>query len=130
MADARQPGFQTALVAVAAGGLVSAWITGVLASDYPATSSAAWAILTSILGGAGVKLVLRVLGYEIAYTFAAGALLAGRLAGLLLVQAMPDLGGHAWPELPTLGLYSSFPSLLLSAWIVQLTGGRSRPATS
>ncbi|HEX6490908.1 MAG TPA: hypothetical protein VF002_06000 [Gaiellaceae bacterium] len=126
MADVRQPGFPTALAAVAAGALVSSWSTGLLASRYPAMSSAVWAILTSIAGAACLKLVLRALQYEIAFAFAAGALLAGRVAGLLLGQAMPDLGGHALPGLPTLGLYSCVPTLLLSTWLVQLTGGRRR----
>jgi hypothetical protein len=129
MADVRQPGFVTALVAVAVGGVVSSWISALLAGLAPATSMETWAILTSVFGAVGVKLVLRVLGYDVAFAFAAGALLAGRIAGLVLIQALPDLGGHPVPELPTFGLYSSFPSLLLSAWIVQITAGRTRTVT-
>jgi hypothetical protein len=48
---------------------------------------------------------------------------------LVLIQAMPGLGGQQVPGLPTFGLYSSFPSLLLSAWIVQITAGRTRTVT-
>ena len=129
MADVRQPGFVTALVAVAVGGVVSSWISALLAGFAHATSMETWAILTSVFGAVGVKLVLRVLGYDVAFAFAAGALLAGRIAGLVLLQALPDLGGHRLPGLPTFGLYSSFPNLLLSAWIVQITAGRTRTVT-
>ena len=73
-----------------------------------------------------VKIVLRVLRYEVPLAFAAAALMAGRLASLALVQAMPDLGGHTIPAFPTYGLLSSFPSLVLSAWLVQITAGRGR----
>jgi len=52
--------------------------------------------------------------------------MAGRLVSLVLVQAMPDLGGHAMPGFPTYGLFSSFPSLVLSAWLVQISAGRIR----
>ena len=54
------------------------------------------------------------------------ALMAGRLAGLALVQVMPDLGGHSIPGFPTFGLFSTFPSLVLSAWLVQISAGRVR----
>jgi hypothetical protein len=126
MADARQPSFGTALVAVLAGGVVSSWIAGLFIGFAPATSVEAWAIMTSIAGAVGVKAVLRILGYDLALAFAAGALLAGRLVSLVVVQMMPDLGGHTLPWLPTYGLFSSFPALLLSAAIVQLCAGRRR----
>jgi hypothetical protein len=126
MADARQPTFATALVAVLAGGAISSWISAAFVGVAPATSVEAWAILTSIGGAFGVKAVLRVLKYDVGWAFAAGALMAGRVASLALVQAMPDLGGHALPGFPAYGLFSSFPSLVLSAWLVQISGGRAR----
>jgi hypothetical protein len=126
MADARQPTFATALVAVLAGGAISSWISAAFVGVAPATSVEAWAILTSIGGAFGVKAVLRVLKYDVGLAFAAGALMAGRVASLALVQAMPDLGGHALPGFPAYGLFSSFPSLVLSAWLVQISGGRAR----
>ncbi len=129
MADTRQPNFGTALVAVLAGGAVSSWISALFVGFAPSTSVEMWAILTSIFGAVGVKLVMRILGYDCPLAFAAGALLAGRVVSLALVQAMPDLGGHVIPALPSYGLFSSFPSLVLSAWIVQMTTGRTRAVT-
>jgi hypothetical protein len=126
MADIRQPTFVTALTAVFAGAAVSAWISAAFVGVYPASSIEAWAILTSVLGAVFVKLVLRALKFDIALPFAAGALMAGRLAGLTLVQVMPDLGGHALPAFPTFGLFSTFPSLVLAAWLVQISAGRVR----
>jgi hypothetical protein len=121
-----QPSFGTALVAVLAGGVVSSWIAGLFIGFAPATSPEAWAIVSSLAGAVGVKVVLRVLRYDVPFAFAAGALLAGRVASLALVQAMPDLGGHAMPGLPTYGLFSSFPALVLSAFLVQISAGRGR----
>jgi hypothetical protein len=126
MADARQPNFGTALVAVLAGGAISSWISAVFVDIAPTTSVEAWAILTSICGAVGVKVVLRALKFNVAFAFAAGALMAGRVVSLALVQTMPDLGGHAIPAFPTYGLFSSFPSLVLSAWLVQISAGRIR----
>ena len=73
-----------------------------------------------------MKLVLRALKFEIAFAFAAGALMAGRVVSLVLIQTMPDLGGHTIPGFPTYGLFSSFPSLVLAAWLVQISTGRRR----
>ncbi len=123
MAD-HQPSFGIALVAVLAGGVVSSWIAALFIGSAPASSPEAWAIVTSLAGGIGVKAVLRLLRFDIPFAFAAGALLAGRVASLALVQAMPDLGGHAIPALPTYGLFSSFPALVLSAFLVQISTGR------
>jgi hypothetical protein len=129
MADARQPNFGTALVAVLAGGAVSSWIAALFVGFAPETNVEAWAILTSIGGAVGVKAVLRILKYEIPFAFAAGALLAGRVASLALVQFMPDLGGHSLPAFPSYGLFSSFPSIVLSTFLVQMSAGRTSAAT-
>jgi hypothetical protein len=129
MADARQPSFGTALVAVLAGGVVSFWMAALFVGFAPATSPEAWSILTSLAGAVGVKLVLRMLGYDVPFAFAAGALLAGRVVSLALVQTMPDLAGHELPVFPAFGVFSAFPSLVLSAWIVQICSGRRRAAT-
>jgi hypothetical protein len=127
MAD-HQPGFGAALVAVLAGGVVSSWIAALFLGFAPATSAEAWAILTSIFGAVGIKAVLRMLGFECPLALAAGALLAGRIVSLALVQTMPDLGGHSIPFLPTYGLFSSLPSLVLSAFLVQMSAGRGKAA--
>jgi hypothetical protein len=128
MAD-HQPSFGIALVAVLAGGVVTSWIAGLFIGFDAASSPEAWAIVTSIAGGVAVKAVLRLLHYDIPVAFAAGALLAGRVASLALVQAMPDLGGHMIPVLPTYGLFSSFPALVLSAFLVEISAGRGRAIT-
>jgi hypothetical protein len=128
MADARQPSFMTALVAVLAGGAVSSWMAALFIGLEPKTSVEAWAILTSLGGAVGVKAMLRLLKYEIPFAFAAGALLAGRIASLALVQVMPDLGGHALAAFPSYGLFSSFPSIVLSTFLVQMSAGRAHAA--
>ena len=129
MVDARQPNFGTALVAVLAGGALSSWMIALFVGFAPATSVEAWAILTSLAGAVGVKLVLRILKYDIPFAFAAGALLAGRVASMALVQFMPDLGGHALAAFPSYGLFSSFPSIVLSTFLVQMSAGRTSAAT-
>ena len=127
MADTSQPSFPIALTAVLAGGAISFWISAALLGGLaPATSVEALAILTSIVGAVFVKIVLRTLKYDVPIAFAAGALMAGRLAGLALVQAFPDLEGHAIPGLSAYGLFSSFPTLILAAWLVQISAGRMR----
>jgi hypothetical protein len=126
MAHTEQPTFASALAAVLAGAAVSAWISAAFVGVDPQSSIEAWAILTSVFGAVLLKLVLRVLKFDIALAFAAGGLMAGRLAGLALVQTMPDLAGHAIPGFPTFGLFSTFPSLILSAWLVQISAGRVR----
>jgi hypothetical protein len=126
MADTSQPSFATALTAVLAGGAVSAWVSAGLVGLMPTSSVESWTILTSVVGGLFVKTVLRVLKFDIPILFAVGALMAGRLAGLALVQAFPDLGGHAIPGFAAYGLLSSFPSLVLSVWLVQISAGRMR----
>jgi hypothetical protein len=129
MVDARQPNFGTALVAVLAGGALSSWMIALFVGFAPATSVEAWAILTSLGGAVGVKVVLGILKYDIAFAFAAGALLAGRVASMALVQLMPDLGGHALSAFPSYGLFSSFPSIVLSTFLVQMSAGRTSAAT-
>ena len=126
MADTSQPSFATALVAVLAGGAVSAWVSAGFVGLVPTSSVESWTILTSVIGALFVKTVLRVLKFDIPILFAVGALMAGRLAGLALVQAFPDLGGHAIPGFAAYGLLSSFPSLVLSVWLVQISAGRMR----
>src|SRR5436305_14345963 len=118
MADATQPNFGTALIAVLAGGAISSWISAAFIGLAPATSVEAWAILTSICGAVGVKLVLRALKFGVPFAFAAGALMAGRVVSLALVQTMPDLGGHTIPGVPTYRLFSAFPTLVVVAWTV------------
>jgi hypothetical protein len=124
MADTSQPSFSVALMAVLAGGAISSWISAAFVGLAPATSVELWAILTSIAGAVFVKIVLRILKYDVPIAFAAGALMAGRLAGLALVQAFPDLGGYAIPGFSAYWLFSTFPTLVLSVWLVQISAGR------
>jgi hypothetical protein len=126
MADTSQPSFPIALTAVLAGGAISFWISAAFVGLAPPTSVEGWAIVTSVVGAVFVKIVLRTLKYDVPIAFAAGALMAGRLAGLALVQAFPDLQGHAIPGLSAYGLFSGFPTLVLSAWLVQISAGRMR----
>ena len=119
MADTSQPSFATALAAVLAGGAVSAWVSAGFVGLMPTSSVESWAILTSLCGALAVKAVLRLLHYDAPFAFAAGALLAGRVASLALVQAMPDLD-H---------LVASFPGLVLATFIVQVSAGHRRATT-
>lgn len=129
LVDARQPGFGTALLAVVAGGALSSWIASFIVEANPTANIEALAILTSLCGAVAIKAVLKLLKFEIAFPFAAGALLAGRVVSLAVVQLMPDLGGHAIPGFPAYGLFSTFPSLVLSAWLVQICAARRRTVT-
>jgi hypothetical protein len=126
MADTSQPSFPIALTAVLAGGAISFWISAAFLGLSTTTSVEALAVLTSVVGAVFLKVVLRTLKYDIPIAFAAGALMAGRLAGLAIVQAFPDLEGHAIPGLSAYGLFSTFPTLVLSAWLVQISAGRMR----
>jgi len=126
MAETSQPSFPIALAAVLAGGAISSWISVAFLGFSPPTSVEVLAILMSIVGAVFVKMVLRTLKYDVPIAFAAGALMAGRLAGLALVQAFPDLEGHAIPGFSAYGLFASFPTLILSAWLVQISAGRMR----
>jgi uncharacterized membrane protein YeaQ/YmgE (transglycosylase-associated protein family) len=126
MADTSQPSFAMALAAVLAGGAISSLISETFVGLAPTTNIEVWAILTSVVGAVFVKIVLRSLKYDIPIAFAAGALMAGRLAGLALVQAFPDLHGHAIPGFSAYGIFSSFPTLVLSVWLVQISAGRMR----
>jgi hypothetical protein len=119
MADASQPNFLTALVAVLAGSAVSAWFSAAALGFAPETSEEAWAIVSALVGAVGLKLVLRVLRYSSPFAFAAGALLGAHVAKLALVQAMPDLD-H---------LVASFPGLVLATFIVQTSAAHRRSAT-
>jgi hypothetical protein len=118
MADARQPNFATALMAVLGGSAVSAWFSAAAVGVAPRTSGEAWAILTSLAGAVGLKLVLRCLRYSCPFAFAAAALLAAHVAGLALEQAMPDLSR----------LVASFPGLVLATFVVQLSTAHRRTA--
>jgi hypothetical protein len=120
MADARQPSFATALLAVLGGSALSTWFSALAVGVAPSTSAEAWAILTSLAGAVGVKLLLRLVRYDCPYAFAAAALLAGHVAGLALVQAMPDLGGH---------VFSRVPGVILATFVVQLSSTQRRAAT-
>jgi hypothetical protein len=120
MDDARHPSFGTALMAALAGSVVSTWASAAAAGYAPDTSVEAWAILTSIFGALGVKLALRVLRYNCPFAFAAGALLAGHVGSLALVQAMPDLDGR---------VFAGFPGLVVAAFVVQISAAPRRAPT-
>jgi hypothetical protein len=119
MADASQPNFATALMAVLAGSAVSAWFSAAAVGAAPETSAEAWTILTCLVGAFGLKLVLRLLRFSCPFAFAAGALLAGHVATLALEQAMPDLDR----------LVASFPGLILATFIVQVSAAHRRTIT-
>src|SRR2546430_10764570 len=100
MADANQPSFGTALVAVLAGGVVSSWISALFIGFAPATSPEAWAILTSLAGGVGVKAVLRVMHYEVPFAFAAVAFLARPVANPPALSSLATATGSRLTALP------------------------------
>jgi uncharacterized membrane protein YeaQ/YmgE (transglycosylase-associated protein family) len=125
MRDRTTPSFGTALVAVLVGGAVASWSSSLFLGLAPYASVETWSIVTSVLGAVAVKAVLRALRYEAAFAAAAGALLAGRVASLALLQAMPDLYGGQVPFFAAFGLFSALPSLVLSALVVQLMAARA-----
>jgi hypothetical protein len=119
MADASQPNFLTALLAVLAGSAVSAWFSAAAVGAAPETSAEAWTILTCLVGALGLKVVLRLLRYSCPFAFAAGALLGGHVATLALKQAMPDLDR----------IVAGFPGLVLATFVVQVSAAHRRSAT-
>lgn len=124
-AETDSPSFALALVAVLAGGAVSSWLSAVFVAYTSFLTATAWTVVTSMVGAVGVKLVLRVLGYEIGIVAAVAALVAGSIVRLVLVTALPASSGPAVPLLPNFGMLFGLPSLLLSAWIVQNTAHSS-----
>lgn len=121
-----QPGFGVALAAVAVAAATSSWFFVALAGAFESDmGSQVDYLLSSVVGGFGVKLLLRVLGYDVSYPTAVIALVAGSVVGIVVIHAVPG-AGEALPVLPVLGLASGIPSLLVSAFIIQMSAGRGQ----
>lgn len=121
-----QPGFGVALASVAVAAATSSWFFVALAGAFESDmGSQVDYLLSSVVGGFGVKLLLRVLGYDVSYPTAVIALVAGSVVGIVVVHAVPG-AGEALPVLPVLGLASGIPSLLVSALIIQMSAGRGQ----
>ena len=120
-----QPSFGVALVAVLAGGALSSWTSALFVGFAPYLSISTWSVVTSVFGAAGVKLVLRTLGYEIPWLSAIAALFAGSILSLSLLRLVPYASGPSLPALPAFGAFTGLPALLLSAFVVQLSSVRA-----
>lgn len=119
--DAAQPSFGLAIVMVA--GFVTSYATMLFIGFAPYVSRGTWSLLMSLIGAVALRFVLRVIGYEISYVAAVAALLIGSLISILLARTIPA-ASPTIPLLPALGLFVGIPSVLLSAWIVQMTATR------
>jgi hypothetical protein len=128
MSERLQPGFGAALIAVLAGGSISSWVSAIFVGFSPYVSADVWWFASVVVGAIVVKLSLRVLGYDAWIGAGAAALLAGRVVGDWLVHFAPGANGPALPILPAFGVFGGIPSLLVAAFLVQLTATRSRQA--
>jgi hypothetical protein len=122
-----QPSFALAIVAVLVAGFATSYLAMLFIGFTPYLGRNTWYLLTSLVGAVALRILLRAIGYEIPYLAAFFALLIGSLISLGLARWIPAATGPTAPYLPAFGLVAAIPSLLLSAWIVQLTaskGGR------
>jgi hypothetical protein len=120
------PSFGAALIAVFAGAVLSSWFFERVVSQ-PYLGREGWTIVASLAGGLAVKVVLRSIGYDVAFAAAGGALLAHRVLALALAGFGPSAADGALPFVP-FGLFPGLPCLVVGALIVQLTAGRPHHA--
>jgi hypothetical protein len=126
---ARQPRFLIAVASVLLAGVVESYATTLLIGVSPYLSRNVWYLVTSLIGAWAVRLILRAFGFEISYVAAVAALLAGTLVSVAIARVLPAAGPSAlFPLLPAFGLLAGIPSLLLSAWVVQISSSGRRPS--
>jgi hypothetical protein len=124
--DERPPSYGLALVAVLLGGVASSYVSVLLVGVTPYLGRDGWFVVASLVGAWPVRLFLAALGYRISYVAAVLALLTGAVIATLATRLIV----HGAPGLLTSGggTVTALPSLLLSAWIVQLAAARpARP---
>ena len=123
--NARHPSFGLAVVAVLAAGFATSYAATLFIGFTPYLGRSAWTIATSLLGAVLVRFVLRALGYEISFLAAVLALVAGAVVSIAFIRLLPPTPHALVPHLPTAGLVTGIPSLLLSAWLIQISSSRA-----
>lgn len=121
--EVRPPGYGLALVAVLLGGVASSYLAVLLVGVTPFLGVWAWYVVASLVGAWPVLLFLRALGYRISYAAAVAALLAGAVISTLVARWIQQ--GAPMLFMPGLGGTTGLPSLLVSAWVVQMFAGKA-----
>jgi hypothetical protein len=110
------------LAAVAVESVGSFSIAGFVSGGYVTAL-----LVNTLVAALLVRAILRVLGYEISTTGAMFALLAGTASTYVLTHALLVNSGRLAPTvLPSTGVVTALPSVLLSAWLVQQAAVRAR----
>jgi hypothetical protein len=116
MEHEESPGFGTAVIAVLIAGVASSYASALLVGVSPIIGWNASLLVTSLVGAAAARYFLGILGYEIAYLLAIMAIAVGTLITLAITRVFLPTHAVLAPLLSTSGI----PSLLLSAWMLQL----------
>ena len=114
------------------GGVASSYLAYLLVGVRPFLGLWGWYLVASLIGAWPVVLLLRALGYRTPYLAAVAALLTGALISTFVARWLR----HGVPMLfmPGLRGITGLPSLLVSAWVVEMFAAkprsRRRPARS
>jgi hypothetical protein len=113
---AEGPTFGVALAAVLIGGFFSGLFESLLFNIAPLVPRAVWTIATSVIAAVGIRIALRMFGYDIALIAAVCASAVGSVVSVVLRNFFLGAGG---PALFPLLSASGFAGILLTSWIVQ-----------
>jgi hypothetical protein len=120
-----RPSYGLALVAVLAAGAAASAVSFLFIGLFAVGGMPVRYLVGALISALVVQMILRVLGFEISYGGAFGAMFAGAVAAIALRTVFPLATGM--PALvPFLGSLGGLPSLLLAAWLVQLGAERPR----
>lgn len=135
----RSLGFGPALLAVVVAGALGAAVSNPLARLLPVYAGRAdsylimWYVLTSVFAAAVLRVLLRVLRYDITYAAAFLVLVAGVFADFLLLHLLRvRISRSTVPLIPvgsfaaSLALVAEIVGLLVTSWLVQLVAVRRR----
>jgi len=119
------PSYGLALVAVLAAGAVASAASVLFIGFIAVGGASVRYLIGALLGGLAVQIILRVLGFRISYGGAFVAMVLGVLAAIALRNVLPFSAGL--PALvPFVSSLAGLPSLLLTAWLVQMSAARPR----
>jgi hypothetical protein len=118
-----QPSYGTVLVAVLVAGLVSGVASTLFIGVAALGGLAVYSLLGALIRAFAVQVILKAMGWEVSYVAAVIAMLAGAIVSIVVRIAAPQ--ALMAPVVPFFSL-SGLPSLLLSAWLIQMSAGRER----
>ncbi len=114
--DSYGPSFGIALAAVLIGGFITGFFESLLFNVAPLVPRTVWTVSTSVLGAVGLRMALRMFGYEIGLLAAVCASVVGSVVSLVLRSALLGASG---PALFPLLSVSGFAGIFVTTWIVQ-----------